>query len=677
MEDPAQRNDVDLGLELERYISEPEYNRRKAERDLILMQEFEGLNGKDLDAAVAAWNKAHADDPRMQTSSRSVRRMRTQHQKYGVEGLLAKYGRNRNRSLAIEDLGPLQQHVYANFKTNYLDDRSPSAAACCLAAQGLAIEIAERIAPAMVPDLRARFPHASTFVRAIHAELGESQVYLARAGYQAWNRRYASHIERDDAGVAAGRAWISDHHQLDEMWLARLRDDANVPAELRRALQDDAALFDGTQRRPWLTVWRDYKTGLWLSWECRFSSPNAQRVMTTFAQAVLRYGLPDEIVIDNGKDYRAKDFAGGRLKVEVDERTTKSMLAILGVRARFAWPYHGQSKAIERDFRTFDGWKSRFTPGYTGNSAANKPESAGSAAMRRALLCYDEGVELLDQFVNTILHTAASNGKNMRGRSRLQAWAEEFHGLRTVTQESIALLTMRTTPPRLIGRNGVMINGRNWYAPWMEKYKSTRGGMRIYLRVPDDETAGEAWCFSAETDEYMGRAQSDMFRAPGLAVTEEESTRVSDAIRLMKDTHNAARAAVRRDGVPDVRDVQRHIARALESGAVPAGRTVEVREAEGLDLAAHAVSPEGVILAHAGERVTPAIAEALLAAGITHVQVAPDRRQIQISAADRAIAEDAQIQRTGTYAFPEPPEKPARRKWSTWRSDEVGSGDEI
>ena len=43
----------------------------------------------------------------------------------------------------------------------------------------------------------------------------------------------------------------------------------------------------------------------------------------------------EDIIIDNGKDYRSKDFAGGR-KIQVDEQDTTCMLEELNVNVHFA-----------------------------------------------------------------------------------------------------------------------------------------------------------------------------------------------------------------------------------------------------------------------------------------------------------------------------------------------------
>jgi putative transposase len=82
--------------------------------------------------------------------------------------------------------------------------------------------------------------------------------------------------------------------------------------------------------------------------------PNSDTILAAFAQGASKYGLPEEVLIDNGKDYLCQTFAGGRrkLRVQVDEARVGSMLSRLKVKPHFATPYNAKSKPIERAFRT-------------------------------------------------------------------------------------------------------------------------------------------------------------------------------------------------------------------------------------------------------------------------------------------------------------------------------------
>ena len=112
---------------------------------------------------------------------------------------------------------------------------------------------------------------------------------MARFGNAAWNKKYASYIPRDYSNLRAGSCWVSDHAQIDV-----------------------AVNFNGSVCFPWVTVFRDVKTSKWLGWFLHADAPNSDHIFQAFYYGVQHFGLPDDIYLDNGKDYRCKDFAGGR-----------------------------------------------------------------------------------------------------------------------------------------------------------------------------------------------------------------------------------------------------------------------------------------------------------------------------------------------------------------------------
>lgn len=144
------------------------------------------------------------------------------------------------------------------------------------------------------------------------------------------------------------KVWVSDHAQID---VACMTQDGNV-------------VF------PWVTAWRDYKSGKWLGWILQTGHPNSDLIFQSFYYAAEIYGLPEDVIIDNGKDYRCKDFAGGRksVQVETNKPKTTSMLAELNVKVHFALPYNAQTKPIERDFLKIKELLSKHCQGYRGGS---------------------------------------------------------------------------------------------------------------------------------------------------------------------------------------------------------------------------------------------------------------------------------------------------------------------
>src|SRR5690606_37358370 len=54
-----------------------------------------------------------------------------------------------------------------------------------------------------------------SYKRLLDAHMSPATQYFYRYGFEAWQRKYKSHIDRDPATVLPGELWVSDHHQLD------------------------------------------------------------------------------------------------------------------------------------------------------------------------------------------------------------------------------------------------------------------------------------------------------------------------------------------------------------------------------------------------------------------------------------------------------------------------------
>ena len=190
-------------------------------------------------------------------------------------GLLASYGNNSGRTIVADS-------YFDYFKNLYIKECTHSLQSCWDLTLGYAIRTDNVI--------KEEFPSYMAFKRRLDREIPKQSIYLARYGQSAWNRKYGNYIERDYSNIAYGKVWVSDHAQID---VACLSPDGNI-------------VF------PWVTAWRDFKSGKWLGWILQCGHPNSDLIFQSFYYAAESYGLPTDVIIDNGKDYRSKDFAGGR-----------------------------------------------------------------------------------------------------------------------------------------------------------------------------------------------------------------------------------------------------------------------------------------------------------------------------------------------------------------------------
>ena len=459
-----------LGIEIEsqKYSNAPEWAKQQAERYIPLIKESQDLKGEALKKFLSLWNSSHPFEE--QTTYSTLMRMKSRYFRYGISGLLARYGNRAGCSIVQDD-------YFDYFKNLYLIEGAPSASSCWDQTFGYAKKIDSLIS-------KAKFPTTKCFMRRLEREIPEQSIYLARYGKSAWNRKYGCYIERDYADILCGKVWVSDHAQIDVACLTE----------------------DGTVVFPWVTAWRDFKSGKWLGWILQTGNPNSDHIFQTFYYAASRYGLPEDVIIDNGKDYRSKDFAGGRktsrIKVDVKEGKTTSMLNELNVDVHFALPYNAQTKPIERDFLKIKELLSKHCVGYRGGNVVERPEKLSKEIKDDKIMHFDDFKKIFDDFIINILNKRPSNGKNLKGLSPNELFDREFTEIITPTKDALKLFCMRTSRNFTIKRNGIKDNslGITYWNDWLINYT----GVKVYLRR-DVQNFKEAWVFRVDNEEFLGK----------------------------------------------------------------------------------------------------------------------------------------------------------------------------
>jgi len=449
--------------DLQNYSEAPSWAKLQAEKYILILKSTQGMRGNLLRSFVETWNK---DNPDNKTSYTSIIRMRQRYADAGINGLLAKYGTNASKTTVPDE-------YYDYFKNLYLKEGGPSAKSCWDNTLGYAMR--------MNSISRADFPSEKAFTRRLHREMPVQSICLARKGESAWNRKYGGYIERDYSNIICGKVWVSDHAQIDVACITE----------------------EGDFVFPWVTAWRDYKSGKWLGWILQCGHPNSDLIFQSFYYAAANYGLPHDVIIDNGKDYRSKDFAGGRKKLTVgsDKPKTTSMLAELNVDVHFALPYNAQTKPIERDFLKIKELLSKHCVGYRGGNIVERPEKLAKEIKEGKILPFDKFKIIFDDFIINVLNKRPSQGKNHKGLSPDALFNQEFNEKITTSKDALKLFCMRTSKNFTIGRNGIKDGqfGITYWADWM----ISKTGLKVYLRR-DPANYKEAWAFKADNDEFIG-----------------------------------------------------------------------------------------------------------------------------------------------------------------------------
>lgn len=493
---------IDNESDNKKYSEAPLWSRIQADKYIDVIQKSLCLRGRALKLFIENWNKNNPDN---QTSYSSLIRMRNRYFACGINGLLSRYGNNSGRSI-IKDC------YFDYFKNLYLMEGAPSLQTCWDLTLGYAMREngVERV----------NFPSCSTFKRRLRREVPKQSIYLARYGESAWNRKYGNYIDRDYSSVICGEVWVSDHAQID---VACLTQDGNV-------------VF------PWVTAWRDYKSGKWLGWILQSGNPNSDHIFQSFYYAVNEFGLPKDVIIDNGKDYRSKDFAGGRkFKIEADEFKTTCMLEELNVKANFALPYNAQTKPIERDFLKIKELLSKHCIGYRGGNVVERPEKLAKEIKAGKIIPFEVFKEVFDDFVINVLNKRPSRGKNHEGLSPDQLFNQECAEVIKVESDALKLFCTRTSKNYTIRRNGIKDNelGITYWADWM----ISKTGLKVYLRR-DIQNFKVAWVFRTDNNAFIGKVTA-VKAVAALHADEISKEAFKDAMAIKKRSLKIAKSYIK------------------------------------------------------------------------------------------------------------------------------------
>jgi len=451
-----------------KYSEVPSWKKLQAEKYVRILEASKGLKGKELKDFIDNWN--NNDEEEFTTSYPSVIKMRRRYFRYGIAGLISRHGEHLTGS-SVSD------KYFEYFKSLYLIEGGPSLRSCRDLTLGYAVR---------EDDVdRKTFPSFMAFKRRLVKEIPEQSIFLARYGQSAWNRKYNNFIERDYSDITCNQVWVSDHAQID----VACYDEKNK------------AVF------PWVTVWRDYKSGKWLGWILQTGNPNSDLIFQSFYYAVEEFGLPKDVIIDNGKDYRSKDFAGGRknFKVDTNKNKTSAMLKELNVNVHFALPYNAQTKPVERDFLKIKEMLSKHCVGYRGGNVVERPEKLAKEIKEGKIMKFEDFKKIFDDFITNILNKKPSQGKNLNGKCPDELFYEEVKEKIVPSKDALKLFCSRTSKTYTIGKNGIKDGSidTTYWADWM----ITKKGTKVYMRR-DTKNYKEAWVFNAKNDEFIGKAEA-------------------------------------------------------------------------------------------------------------------------------------------------------------------------
>lgn len=469
--------------------------RINAVEDWLAYRDAHASSGHTVDALLAAHLSSLSGHV---PSSRTLRRWVSQYTRFGAVGLLD----TRGRPSSPCDSESMSPDAWIEFTHLYLHASRRTVRVCYDITAGLARQNGWA------------WPSYRSVLLRVQSDLPDFHADYFRLGPTRWGRKYQARMQRDIEAWRSNEMWIGDHHELDLL-----------------------VLHQGRPIRPWLTAWLDGRSRYIVGWTLA-PSPSSDTIIAAFRRGVLEHGAPNALLMDNGKDYRASGFAGGRkYRVEIDEAHVGGLLAQLGVRAHWTQTYSPDSKgAIESWFRTVCD---RFTKGLFGDVwVGNKPDARPEhlhADLRAGNIDVPQLADvaaLLGQWITEVYHRQAHSGAGMDGRSPADVFADDPIARRTATAEVLDLLLMRTAIVA-VTRNGLRVNGVQ-YGQSIHVLR-TRIGSQVMVRIDPLDASRVIVC------ELDGRKICDAYQ-DGLVGTTQDDVR--EGLRRQRAVRKLAAAAL-------------------------------------------------------------------------------------------------------------------------------------
>jgi transposase InsO family protein len=343
---------------------------------------------------------------------------------------------------------------------------------------------------------------AARYVNSLPARL----VAEMRYGHKKVNDRYTSYISTDYTRFRSMEMVSSDHHCLDLLC---------APSPELGAVRPF---------RPWITLFHDYRSRKPLGWVLS-ACPNGYTILEALLETIERYGVPEILKLDNGKDYRQKLFEGQEVAVPdfSEGLDTERLVVIEGVFAALecqvihSIPYHGQSKPVERFFKDLAEGCSKMFSSYLGSNTVERPENSRLYESRVRQLEKREDLptfnEVRIRLENWIQHWSATHhhrGQGMNGQTPDQAFAANWSIRRVLPADKRDLVFVRTWVKHC-GRNGVSIDGHEYFAPELGRVK----GSKVLVKRPLKDVS-RAFVYDLD-GRFICEAVPDLFVDSGLA----------------------------------------------------------------------------------------------------------------------------------------------------------------
>lgn len=389
-------------------------------------------------------------------SLRTLYRKLTAYKENDIKGLADMRGKARKGQTEIDET------VWQVFLSFYLDQAQHPIKKC--------LQYTEIYCQENYPHLVDTIPSYCTFTRHIKSDVAEAIKILGREGEKAFDDRAAPYIRRTYDNMRSNEYWVGDNHTFDVL----------VQGE------------NGKMHRLYLTAFFDARSGIFTG--CYVTTaPSSQSTIVALRRGIMKYGIPDNLYLDNGREFLTFDLGGlgHRAKKNDDRFDPKPIFDRLGINMVNALVRNAKAKIIERRFLDIKNGLSRLFSTYTGGTVVEKPEILKKILKDGKNLPTDEELtrvcsELIENYFNYEPYNGAVEADH--GKRKIEVYHEHLITKRVALEEDLNLMLLRSTRAQKVTRRGVhlKINGER-LDYWSNEFVLQMLGKQVYFRYnPDD-----------------------------------------------------------------------------------------------------------------------------------------------------------------------------------------------
>lgn len=334
-------------------------------------------------------------------------------------------------------------------------------------------------------------PDYSSFYRKVQTAIPKPLEIMGREGMKAFQDRCGTYIRRTYEGMVSNEWWIADNHTFDVQTKGK----------------------NGEIHRLYLTAFFDARSGIFTG--CYVTNaPSSQATLIALRKGILKYGIPQNIYVDNGREFLTRDVGGlghRQKKSTKNDFTPPPVFERLGIKMTNAIVRNAKAKIIERRFRDVKDRLSRLFPTYTGGNVVERPERLKKVMKDSDNIPTDDEFtkaveDILEYYFNEQSYSGAVSADS--GKTRMQVYRENLHEQRIASEFDLNLMLMRSTRSQKVGRRGVhiMVAGER-IDYFNDELKANYFGQSVYCRY-DPENMSTVRVYDLK-DNYLMTVPAD------------------------------------------------------------------------------------------------------------------------------------------------------------------------